>query len=235
MFAIGKCLWIIDCLVHDFCVIRQMPLSIFNAVKANNLDEVQRYFAGNGLPDIITSYEYDSLLHVAVRNGASIDVIKTLARYVNIDQRNAWGETALHLACIQERFDVIEVVRLLLRWGSDINAQNINGETPLHWSSAHGKLDVVKFLVTHGANVDNSTTRELLTPLHTAVQNRHMAVVSCLLSSNASPDSRDVYHRTPRMLAKQNGFDEIVALIDSYIPPESESESAAKQEGDTIA
>jgi len=51
------------------------------------------------------------------------------------------------------------VMRMLLEEGADINAQNSQGCTPLHWVSGAGSVPMVKFLLDKGANpniVDNS-------------------------------------------------------------------------------
>ncbi len=53
----------------------------------------------------------------------------------------------------------------LIEWGADINAPDLRGETPLHYASSWGKVNVCKLLVEagcdHGAkNHDGFTAAE---------------------------------------------------------------------------
>ena len=43
---------------------------------------------------------------------------------------------------------------LLLEYGTDINAQNCEGCTPLHWVAGAGSVPMIKFFLEHGASVD---------------------------------------------------------------------------------
>ena len=45
-----------------------------------------------------------------------------------------------------------EAMRLLLEGGADINAQNVQGCTPLHWVSGAGSVPMMKFFVDQGAD-----------------------------------------------------------------------------------
>ena len=59
------------------------------------------------------------------------------------------GATALHLAAVQGRLDV---VRLLLDRGARVDALDTNGRTPLMWAAAAGRADAVKELLARGAD-----------------------------------------------------------------------------------
>lgn len=78
--------------------------------------------------------------------------------------RDKDGSTPLHCACWKGH---VEVVRVLLDAGADINAKNQNdhyGDTALH-AAAHGnQKDVVEILIKRGANV-NSKNKIGRTPL----------------------------------------------------------------------
>ncbi|MBI5821210.1 MAG: ankyrin repeat domain-containing protein [Verrucomicrobia bacterium] len=47
----------------------------------------------------------------------------------------------------------LKVVEFLLAHGSDANARHRHGVTPLMYAAQHGKVDVAKLLILHGANV----------------------------------------------------------------------------------
>ena len=45
----------------------------------------------------------------------------------------------------------IEIVKLLIENGADVNAKNEDGETALHLANRKGYLDIVKYLIAKGA------------------------------------------------------------------------------------
>jgi len=48
----------------------------------------------------------------------------------------------------------LEKVKKLLDEGEDVNARDDYGRTPLHYASIYGIVDVVKFLVEKGADIN---------------------------------------------------------------------------------
>jgi FOG: Ankyrin repeat len=81
-------------------------------------------------PDAIRSWRSgarDTLLHVAVIYNCP-EAIPILAPHVDVNARNAYGETALDIAA---RIGDVEAVRLLLEAGADPTVVNKYGDTPL--------------------------------------------------------------------------------------------------------
>jgi ankyrin repeat protein len=62
------------------------------------------------------------------------------------------------------------------------------GYTPLHVACHFGQVNMVRFLLQHGADVDTSTTFGY-TPLHQAAQQGHILVISLLLENKAKPNA----------------------------------------------
>ena len=81
------------------------------------------------------------------------------------DARNAFGDTALHVAIFQPN---LLVVKLLLDHGFDPNAKTIrNGYTPLHNAVAANNVGAARLLLQYGAN-KNIRALDGLTPLEKA-------------------------------------------------------------------
>ena len=68
---------------------------------------------------------------------------------VNVNQKDAWGYTALMYAA---REGHLAVVQALIENGGLINAQNAAGDTALIWATARGQFAVMKLLIERGAD-----------------------------------------------------------------------------------
>ena len=106
-------------------------------------------------------------------------------------------QTALHVAVKHNR---LEVVRLLVAHGADVNAVTKSQQTPLHYATTYKflNLELIQFLVEHGANVNGNGPGS--TPLYRAFRwdRDPLPVVEFLLENGADVNaaSRD-RKRTP--------------------------------------
>lgn len=100
-----------------------------------------------------------------VENG-SVDEIQRLLGTGKASPRDVTvdGTTVLHLA---SRTCNLELVRILILEGADLNARNEDDITPLHWAMAReSNYDVARVLIENGADLANNTV-DGRTPLHT--------------------------------------------------------------------
>lgn len=67
----------------------------------------------------------------------------------NVDRKNKYGETPLHVACF---FGDERIVEMLLKYGSNVDEQNNNGFTPLHKATYNGHEKVIQLLLDYHAN-----------------------------------------------------------------------------------
>ena len=142
------------------------------------------------------------------------------------------GWTYLHRAAQFGRHDLAD---LLLRHGADVNARAHNGiaSTPLLCAVIGQHLDLVKYLIARGADV-NLATSEGATPLHKAAIGGDCRIVQLLLTHGARVDARNSGGQTPLVHAQYLRHFEVVALLEQYlIAIETERERVSGVQGGT--
>lgn len=124
---------------------------------------------------------------------------------------NSDGWTPLHLAAF---FGRVNLAAVLLERGADVNAVSTNQmqNAPLHAAVAGRKTEVVKLLVSQGANLNGRQTGGW-TPLHGAAQNGDLEIVETLLVNGAHAHARADNNQSPLDLAMLRGHAEVVALL----------------------
>ena len=104
-------------------------------------------------------------------------VKEILATGPDKDVRDAFGDTALHVAMFQKN---VSVVKLLLDYGFDPNAKGIqNGYTPLHNAVSASNVAAARLLLQYGAN-KNAKGLDGLTPLDKARREEKRELVMLL-------------------------------------------------------
>ena len=87
--------------------------------------------------------------------------------------------------------DMKAIVVLFKISGKIVDTKDAEGSTPLHKASRKGHLDVVKFLIENGANVNAQTTfGGNMVPLHWASGKGHLNVVKLLVENGANVDAQ---------------------------------------------
>ena len=92
------------------------------------------------------------------------------------------GATLLHYASHNGHIDL---VKLLIKRGADVNAKDIKGYTPLFAASAGGHREVAEILLDNGANVHEDPIK--LNPLYAATNQRHHDTALLLVDRGAWP------------------------------------------------
>ena len=98
------------------------------------------------------------------------------------------------------------------------DAVDSSGYSSLHYASRAGHLEVVKYLVAHGANVNLPTRSNQSSPLHRACQQGHLLVVKFLLQKGADAGSQDSDGCTPLHRAALANHADICQLLISQKP-----------------
>ncbi|WP_265045389.1 MULTISPECIES: ankyrin repeat domain-containing protein [unclassified Wolbachia] len=79
---------------------------------------------------------------------------------------------------------------MLLEHNADINAENDEGATVLHYAIIGKNLEVVKYIIEKGANV-NAKDKDGKTPIHHAVLMGKVDIAMVLLKHNANVNARN--------------------------------------------
>ena len=114
----------------------------------------------------------------------------------------------------------LELVRLLVNNGANINVSDEHRRTPLHWAAYHGFADVVVLLLGRGANAEarDDVGRR---PLHLAAAAGSDDAVRLLLEHGVDPNPRDETGKTPLDLARDGHhgrWEDVVKRLTSAHP-----------------
>lgn len=128
-------------------------------------------------------------LHTAIRQGNIAQLNHVLQRTsevcVLVNQGDKFGRTAMHLAALTLDLEIAE--RLIVK-GAVVNAQDDDGETPLHLSE---NAAMAEFLLTKGKANPNIPNVDGICALHLAVQRRDIDSVRALIVNHANVNNAD--------------------------------------------
>jgi len=107
-------------------------------------------------------------------------------------ERNAYRETPLHKLCLTQTYEKerMELIYFLAKQKANLNAIDLDGETPLHNAVYENNLHIVQLLLELGANPNCQNTVNF-TPLHIATANRSTEMVNLLLAYGADSEKVD--------------------------------------------
>jgi ankyrin repeat protein len=131
-----------------------MNAEFHQAVAFNNIERVLKLL--NDDPSLVNDRSDLQFLalHSAVCND-SLELVELLLKSrADIHGVNDFGITALHLA------SSVEMIRLLIAWGAEVDAVSKDGRTPLVKQAAERESsDVIRELLQQGAAVNSANNR----------------------------------------------------------------------------
>jgi len=113
---------------------------------------------------------------------------------------------------IASEYNRLSIIRYLIDQGTDLNAQNLAGNTSLHIAAEYGHLQIVNCLIDSGALVDSRNSNSW-TPLHSAVKEGHICIVKYLIEKGADVNAKNGSLWTPLHSAVFNGYSDIVDYL----------------------
>lgn len=161
-------------------------------------------------------------LMAACRTG-QIDVVKLLlASGAEVNAKDNEGDTALKdavMAVVKDhneeegwRWGHLEAVKVLLASGADVNAQK-KGWTPLLCAASHGTNDILRMLLSKGADLDARTDTGM-SALARAIYDGRSETFKILLEAGADISARDNDGYTPLMRAAIGNADIVRILLE---------------------
>lgn len=134
-------------------------------------------------------------------------------------ERNASAEperfdlrlAVLHFA-IQKGYE--DIVRMLLRYDTNVNSRSADGSTPLHDAARRGYTTMVQLLLDKGAEIE-AATKSGETPLIAAARNFQAGAVRVLIDNGANIEAANCLQRTP-LTAAVHGLPRF--YVDGEIP-----------------
>lgn len=179
-----------------------MSKEFFDAIKRGDMRDVERRLLRE--PALIHARE-DSLSPILVAayhhepQIASFLADKTVA--ISIFEAAATGK-------------INNVIRLLARNPSLVNAYAEDGFQPLGLACFFGYYDVAEYLVKAGASLNSKSGNNLkAAPIQSAAAAGHHKIVRMLLEHGADPNIRELGGYTPLHAAAQNGDEEMIRLL----------------------
>ena len=183
--------------------------------------------------ELPTSEEASRLLILASQKG-SIDCVKyILSQPIQIDleascdiiseftTKQITGATSLWAASLGGH---VEVVKILIEGGANVNHGTKTKSTPLRAASFHNRLEVMQYLIANGADLD-ATNIAGQSPLMIATLRNHSESVELLANKGADINLGSSKGLTPLHAVCVKGFIEIAKLLISlgarleFIPP----------------
>lgn len=157
------------------------PLLVYAAVEMPALCDalIKR---GNIDVDVCFGKKQETALHLAATHG-NVELARLLLEHkADIHKKNATGETPLSLTAVNGHVEMAEL--LLSKDAKMIDGVNNKGESVLHLAVKRNKLELVKYLISKGVNI-NLKDSEGNTPLSLAVGRSHEPIVCALVEAGA--------------------------------------------------
>lgn len=146
----------------------------------------------------------------ACRNGhKSIVQIFLKKGDVDVNKRDAEGNTPLYHACLKGFRDIVS---LLLDCDADVSVANNSSETPLHAAAKSGNKEIIGKLVQYGADLD-ATDKEGRTPLIRLLDNKRTDAALFLIEQGADTEITDNSGHKAVDYATAHGLREVVLRL----------------------
>lgn len=155
----------------------------------------------------------DNDLYKIINTNNSEGVKKLIAAGADVNAVDRYRVTTPLIAASAKGF--INIVKILIDNGANVNKYVTLGLTPLMSASGNGHLDVVRLLVEKGAKPDFAIKYKETALMHASLKG-HLPVVKYLIKRGADPNLQNVEGVTALMFAVQNrkNFEVVKYLVE---------------------
>jgi ankyrin repeat protein len=142
-------------------------------------------------------------LHWAAFNG-HVEVVDYLIRQSrsSLSLINDQGRTPLHLAAMNSQFAVVE---FLVRKSCPLEARCAAGLNALHYACKADSTEIVRLLLTSGADIEIETSTTQQRPIHMSAKEGSVGLIKLLCEKGASLEVRDAEGDRALCVAARNG------------------------------
>ena len=189
-------------------ILKSHPYPIHQAIYKLEIPEIDliiKKLFKSGISPKLQDKRGDTVLHKAVMDDVDEHmkhVIAELLKHgVNLEITNIEHNTPLHVALKnnQTELEKAELVKELLKQGSDPNSADGVGNTLLHTASLNGYISITKILLEYGANVNLLNVNQEA-PLHMTIGENKIGdvelVIKELLKYGANINNQNNYGET---------------------------------------
>ncbi len=194
------------------------------AVEYNQVEAVRVLLNAGANPNPIDDYGDTALLQATRKttriagNNGSIEIAKLLIEK-NADTHAVSRSSKTTPLMYAMRSNDIELIRLLLNKGADINEKNLHGETPLMYAAAWVDTPVFTFLLRHDPDVTTQTWRGK-TALDYATKENKAELVQALLTHRGRTRVTSEDKERCRQLAKRKKDPTTIAVFKHHYQQE---------------
>lgn len=167
---------------------------LIGAAKAGDLESALRVIRAGANVNAVDGAGAAALHHAAAAGNADMTKL-LLAKGANPDLPSGdmfIGSSAISIACLNEYFDVVQVLR---QYGADLSGKLEGGRCALHHAAAGGRTQMCAVLIGLGLDIDIKD-KEGWTPLHWATGNEKIETIEFLIESGADLEAQDEYGDT---------------------------------------
>jgi len=196
---------------------------LFMATQTGNVNII-KYLVEHGADTNKQNLKGNIPLHVAGEKGYE-NIVKYLVEHgADINKQNNNGLTPLDIAKRMKNEKIVEYlegenkksndfknalkqgdlssVENLIQRGARVNKEWEDGDTPLSIAICNENLDLIKYLVEHGANINQKYGKDDDTPLHDAVIMGNKNIVKYLVRKGAHVNRKNYQEKTPIDIAE---------------------------------
>ena len=203
--------------VNNACTDGYTPL--FVAAEHNGLDVLKLLIARGADVNLACDYGF-TLLHAAAENGHA-GVVSALLETAGVELNAAIsdgefaGDTPLFIAAQKNRLDML---KLLIAAGANVNKARVNGYTPLHVAAQHGHAGVVSVLLeTADMKINAALTDDRyadVAPSFLAANENQLDVLKLLVAAGADVNMVRVSDGcNPKFIAARKGHVGVVSVL----------------------